>query len=176
MEWSMDDNIKADMKIEALGSSILVAKEIQNRTMTEFLTITANEFDMPLIRRPRILRKIAKNMGLDEEDIKTDKEIKLEQNTPDPMEEKLKALAIEKAELENSELKAKIDVLKSEQDKNTSKIEYDKEFLRQRRVKLAEDIKETRRVNDITAKTDKEGGQPKKKPSGKAKPVKILND
>ncbi len=176
MEWSNDDNIKGDMKIEAFGSSILVSKEIQSRQMTEFLTITANEFDMPLVRRPRILRKIAKNMGLAEEDIKTDKEIKKELNTPDPMEEKLKELAIEKAELENSEIRAQIDVLNSEEEKNRSKIEYDKEFLRQRRIKLAEDIKETRRVNDTNATKAKEGGKDKKKSSVKAKPVKILND
>ena len=177
MEWSMDDDIKGDMQIEALGSSILVAREVQNRNMSEFLTITANEFDMPLVKRPSILRKIAKNMGLTEDDIKTDKEIRKELNTPDPMEEKLKQLAIEKAELENSELRAKIDVLNSEEDKNNSKIEYDKEFLRQRRIKLAEDIKETRRVNTLNAKADKEkGGDGKKKSTGKAKPVKILND
>ncbi len=176
MEWSMDDNIKGDMKIESLGSSILVAKEIQNRTMAEFLTITANEFDMPLVRRPRILRKIAKNMGLEEDDIKTDKEIKKELNTPDPVEEKLKALAIEKAELENQEIRAQIDVLNSEEDKNKSKIEYDKEFLRQRRVKLAEDIKETRKMNRENLKDKQKGGDSKKKKSGKASPVKILND
>ncbi len=174
MEWSNDDSIKGDMKIEALGSSILVSKEIQSRLMNEFLTITANEFDIPLVRRPRILRKMAKNMGLDEEDIKSDKEIKKELNTPDPVEEKLKELAIEKAELENAEIRAKIDVLNSEEDKNKSKVEYDKEFLRQRRIALAEDIKETRRANDIKAKEDKEGGD-KDKPAVKAKPVKILN-
>jgi hypothetical protein len=123
MEWSMDDDIKGDMKIEALGSSILIAKEVQNRTMAEFLTITANEFDLPLVRRPRILRKIARNMGLDDDDIKSDKEIRKELNTPDPMEEKLKALAVEKAELENAEIRAQIDVLNSEEDKNNSKIE-----------------------------------------------------
>ncbi len=176
MEWSMDEDIKGDMKIEALGTSILIAKEVQTRLLSEFLTITANEFDMPLVKRPRILRKIAQNMGLDKDDIKTDKEIRKELNTPDPVEEKLKELAIEKAELENSELRAQIDVLDSEQAKNTSKIEYDKEFLRQRRIKLAEDIKETRRVNDLNIKANKEGGNPAKKKTGKAKPVKILND
>ncbi len=92
------------------------------------------------------------------------------------MEEKLKALAVEKAELENAELRAQIDVLNSEQDKNNSKIEYDKEFLRQRRIKLAEDIKETRRVNNMNAQANKGGGSDKKKPTGKAKPVKILNE
>ncbi len=176
MEWSMDEDIKGDMKIEALGSSILVAREVQNRNMSEFLTITANEFDMPLVKRPAILRKIAKNMGLTEDDIKTDKEIRKELNTPDPQEEKLKQLAIEKAELENAELRAQIDVLNSEEAKNNSKIEYDKEFLRQRRIKLAEDIKETRRVNDANTKENKEkGGKGKTKSSVKAKPVRILN-
>jgi hypothetical protein len=180
MEWSEDERIKGDMKINALGSNILVAREIQSRNMTEFLSITANEFDMPLIKRPGILRKIAKNMGLDEDDVKTDREIRRELNTPDPQEERAKELAIEKAELENSELRAKIDVLNSEESKNNSKIEYDKEFLRQRRIALSEDIKETRKVNRekhevnmVNAKKEKseEGG----KKAVKAKPVKILN-
>lgn len=176
MEWSMDENIKGDMKVEALGSSVLVAKEIQSKTMSEFLTITANEFDLPLVRRPRILRKIARNMGLDEEDIKTDKEIKKEMNTPDPMEEKIKELAIEKAELENSLIRAEIDVANSEADKNLSKIEYDKEFLRQRRIKLAEEIKEARKLN--AGKINKDDAKPKKtvnKSKVSATPVKILN-
>jgi hypothetical protein len=42
---------------------------------------------------------------------------------------------------------------------------------------LAEDIKETRRVNNINAKAGKDKvGNDKKKTSGKAKPVKILNE
>ncbi len=176
MEWSNDDDIKGDMKIHALGSVILVAKEIQSRQMTEFLTITANEFDMPLVNRPRVLRKIARNMGLDDDDIKTDKQIRKELATPDPHEEKLKNLAIEKAELENAEIRAQIDVLNSEEQKNIAKSEYDKEFLRQRRIKLAEDIKETRRVNREKAIADKEKGETTKTKKPSATPVKILND
>jgi hypothetical protein len=182
MDWSDDDKIKGDMKINALGSSILVAKEVQSRLMTEFLSITANEFDMPLVKRPGILRKIARNMGLDEEDIKTDKEIRKELNTPDPQEERIKELAIEKAELENAELRAKVDVLNSEENKNNSKIEYDKEFLRQRRIALAEDIKEKRKVNREKHEVDMVNARKEKKEEGgktsktaKAKPVKILN-
>jgi hypothetical protein len=185
MEWSMDENIKGDMKIEALGSSILVAREVMNRSMTEFLSITANEFDMPLVERPRILRKIAKNMGLSEEDIKSDRKLKKEANTPDPMKVKLQELAVEKAELENAELQGKVDVLESEVAKNNSKIEYDKEFLRQRRIALAEDIKEKRVVNREKAQTDKlkakgdnrakDGKTGKDAKVKKAKPVKILN-
>jgi hypothetical protein len=177
MEWSDDEEIKGDMNIEALGSAILVAREVQTRNMTEFLGVTANEFDMPLVKRPNILRKIAKNMGLDEDDIKSDKQLREEAARPDPMEEKLKELAIEKAELENAEIQGKIDVLASEKEKNESEAQYKKEFLRQRRIKLAEDIKETRRVNKQNAKEAKEGGDSKKKKvSGKAKPVKILNE
>jgi hypothetical protein len=182
MDWSEDKKIKGDMRIEALGSNILVAKEIQTRSMSEFLSITANEFDMPLIERPRILRKIARNMGLDEEDIKSDKKIKKELSTPDPQEEKIKELAIEKAELENAEIRAQIDVLNSEENKNNSKVEYDKEFLRQRRIALAEDIKEKRKVNrekhevdmvNARSRKSEEGGKTSK--TAKAKPVKILN-
>jgi hypothetical protein len=184
MEWSNDDDIKGDMKVHALGSSILVAREVMNRQMTEFLSITANEFDMPLVERPRILRKIAKNMGMDEDDIKSDKKLRKEAATPDPMEEKLKELTIEKAELENAELQGKVDVLASEEAKNNSKIEYDKEFLRQRRIALAEQIKETRRVNrekhlvdmaNAKNKNNGEGGSAPKAKKAKAKPQKILN-
>jgi hypothetical protein len=175
MEWSRDEAIKGDMKIQALGSSILIAREVQNKNMTDFLGITANEFDMPLVRRPNILRKIAGNMGFEAEDvIKTDKQLAKEAATPDPMEEKLKELTIEKAELENAEIQGKIDVLRSERDKNISEAKYKGEFLRQRRIKLAEDIKLARRQAAEDEKKNREGGD--KKVSGKAKPVKILND
>jgi hypothetical protein len=178
MEWSdIEDGIQGDMNIEALGSSILVAREVQTRNMTDFLQTTANEFDMPLVKRPNLLRKIAKNMGLDEDDIKTDKELRAEAAKPDPVAEKLKELTIEKAELENAEIQGRIDVLASEERKNDAESKYKQEFLRQRRIKLAEDIKETRRVNKQNAIDAKEGGSDsKKKVSGKAKPVKILNE
>jgi hypothetical protein len=183
MEWSMDDDIKGDMRINAMGSSVLVAREIQSRSMTEFLSITANEFDMPLVKRPRVLRRIAKAMGLEEDDVKTDREIRRELAAPDPQEEKMKALAIEKAELENSELRSKIDLLDSEKEKNSSKIEYDKEFLRQRRIALAESMKEKRKVNREKHVVDLENAKHSKKEKGgttagkkaKAQPVKILN-
>ncbi len=175
MEWARDESIKGDMKVEAQGSTILIAREVQNKNMTDFLAITANEFDMPLVRRPNILRKIAGNMGFEAEDvIKTDKQIAKEAAEPDPMEVKLQELAIEKAELENAEIQGKIDVLRSERDKNISEAKYKGEFLRQRRIKLAEDIKLARRQAEEDRKKDKEGG--KSKVSGKAKPVKILND
>jgi hypothetical protein len=177
MEWSDDEEIKGDMNIDALGSAILVAREVQIRNMTEFLGITANEFDMPLVERPSILRKIARNMGLDEDDIKSDKKLREEAAKPDPLKEKLDALTIEKAELENAEIQGKIDVLASEVEKNESETKYKAEFLRQRRIKLAEDIKETRRANRHNEKEDKKGDKSeKKKVSGKAKPVKILNE
>jgi hypothetical protein len=179
MEWARDESIKGDMKITSLGSEILIAREVQNKNMTDFLTITANEFDMPLVRRPNILRKIASNMGFEAEDvIKTDKQIQKELATPDPVEEKLKELAIEKAELENSEIQSRISVLQSERDKNISEAKYKGEFLRQRRIKLAEDIKLARKQQEIDAKAAKEGatGDVKKKIKVKAKPVKILND
>ena len=174
MEWSDDDEIKGDMKINALGSAILIAKEVQNRGMIEFLGITANEFDMPLIKRPNILRKIATNMGMDADDIKSDKQLRAEAATPDPMEAKLNELAIEKAELENAEIQGKIDLLASEERKNDAEAKYKQEFLRQRRIKLAEDIKETRRINKEKREEGK-GGEGKKV-SGKSEPVKILND
>jgi hypothetical protein len=178
MEWSDDDEIKGDMNVEPLGSAILVAKEVQTRNMTDFLGVTANEFDMPLVKRPNILRKIAKNMGLDEDDIKSDKQLREEAAKPDPIKEKLNQLTIEKAELENAEIQGKIDVLASEERKNDAESKYKDEFLRQRRIKLAEDIKETRRTNRENADNPKEGGKKskKKKVSGKAAPVKILNE
>ncbi len=174
MEWSDDEEIKGDMNVDAMGSSILVAREVQVRSMNDFLTITANEFDMPLVKRPNILRKMAKNMGLDEDDIKSDKQLREEAATPDPMEEKLNALAIEKAELENAEIQGRIDVLASEERKNDAEAKYKQEFLRQRRIKMAEDIKETRRMN--REKTDEKKGEPgRKTESGNTEPVKILN-
>jgi hypothetical protein len=129
---------------------------------------------MPLIKRPNILRKIATNMGMDADDIKSDKQLRAEAAQPDPIEAKLNDLAIEKAELENAEIQGKIDVLASEEAKNIAEAKYKQEFLRQRRIKLAEDIKETRRANKEKREEGK-GGEAGKA-SGKTEPVKILND
>jgi hypothetical protein len=176
MEWARDESIKGDMKVSALGSEVLIAKEVQNKNMTDFLAITANEFDMPLIKRPNILRKIVSNMGFESEDaIKTDTEIQKELAKPDPIKEKLNELAIEKAELENAEIQSRIAVNQSERDKNISEAKYKGEFLRQRRIKLAEDIKLARKQ---LAESKQEGGNQdvKKKIKTDAKPVKNLNE
>ena len=182
MEWSDDDNIKGDMKVQALGSSILIAREVQNRNMIEFLGLTNNELDAPLIERPNILRDIAKNMGFDEDRaIKSDRKIKIEAETPDPMQQRLSDLAIEKAELENAELQGKIDVLESEKNKNIAEAKYKEEFLRQRRIKLAEDIKLARVQTAIAEKETGKlpNGNKDKSQRGNVnveKPVKILNE
>jgi hypothetical protein len=175
MEWSDDESIKGDMKINALGSVSMTAREINNRNMIEFLSITANENDMPLVKRPQMLREIAKNMGFEPEDvIKSNKVLAAEAAEPDPDLERIKQLEIEKLELENAEVQGKINVLKSEEEKNQAEVKYKKEFLRQRRIQMAEDIKQNRLVNREKIALDrektKENGDP-----GKTKATKIIN-
>jgi hypothetical protein len=192
MEWSDDDDIKGDMKIHALGSSILIAREVQNRNMIEFLALTDNETDAGLIKRPQILRTVARNMGFDEDDaVKSNKELAKEAATPDPEAEKAKAMAFDKAQLENDEIQAKIDVLKSEENKNKAEAAYKEEFLRQRRIKLAEDIKLARikvkqaqeelkiKASETTPSKTKSagtGGTKSPKAASDNEPVKILNE
>lgn len=167
MEWSDDEGIKGDMKVHALGSSILIAREVQNRNMIEFLGITNNEVDATLVKRPNMLRNIARNMGFDEDEaIKSDDQIRKEAEAPDPVQQRLNELAIEKAEMENAEIQSRIDTNESETLKNKAEAAYKDEFLRQRRVKLAEDIKEARRNRE---------NEGKGVGTGNVKPVKILN-
>jgi nucleoside 2-deoxyribosyltransferase len=100
-------------------------------------------------------------------------------------------MAFDKAQLENDEIQAKIDVLKSEENKNKAEAAYKEEFLRQRRIKLAEDIKLARikvkqaqeelkiKASETTPSKTKSagtGGTKSPKAASDNEPVKILNE
>ena len=76
MEWSEDDAVKGDSKVVARGSSALIAKEMQSQRLLQFLEITSNPMDAPLIKRKKLLEDVAASMDIDPEQvIVTDEEL-----------------------------------------------------------------------------------------------------
>ena len=75
MEWSVDDEIKGDMKVSAKGSTALLAKEIQSQRLIQYANITNNPTDIALmgpVKRAGMLRAIATSMDLDPDEVAPD--------------------------------------------------------------------------------------------------------
>lgn len=69
MRYDPDNSIKGDCEIVPMGVSTLATKEQLNVRRVEFLTATANEFDMQIIGlkgRAAVLREVAKGLELPE--------------------------------------------------------------------------------------------------------------
>ncbi len=76
MEWHEDDAVKGDSKVVARGSSALIAKEMQSQRLLQFLELTSNPMDAPLIKRKQLLEDVAASMDIDPEQvIVTDEEL-----------------------------------------------------------------------------------------------------
>jgi hypothetical protein len=100
MQWSDDESIKGDYKVNAKGSSTLVKAEAMTTQLINMLNITNNPTDQQLIKRDNMLRMIAENQGLDaDEVVKTKKEI--DALSQDPVKRELEQLGLQKATLEN---------------------------------------------------------------------------
>lgn len=135
MQWSDDDEIKGDMKIQAKGSSILLAQEVQTTQMINLLNITNNPTDLQITKRANMLRKVSENSGIEpDEVVKSEEEIKA--LSQDPVKIKLDELSIQKSTLENQEVSAKIDVQQAEVRKAEAAIENDEELLRLKGLEL----------------------------------------
>ncbi len=65
MEWSDKDEIKGDMDIVVLGTTSLMAKEIRSQQLMQFLNISSNQLDAPLVNRRYLLTQIAKSLEID---------------------------------------------------------------------------------------------------------------
>lgn len=83
MRYDPDNSIKGDCEIIGLGVSTLAAKEQLNVRRVEFLTATANPFDMQIIGLPgraAVLREVAKGLEMPEAEIvPSDDELKYRQ-------------------------------------------------------------------------------------------------
>lgn len=77
MLTSDKEDIKGDLKPRSRGSLTIAAKEELNAARQNFLALTANEFDMPIIGingRAAILREIVKGLDMDDAEIIPSKE------------------------------------------------------------------------------------------------------
>jgi hypothetical protein len=135
MQWSADESIKGDMKVDAKGSSTLVKAEVMTTQLINMLNITNNPTDQQLTKRDNILRMVAENQGLDEDEVvKTPEEIA--QLADDPIKKQTDDLAIQKLTLENQEVAARIDVSHAEISKIDAAIANDEELMRLKGIEL----------------------------------------
>jgi hypothetical protein len=135
MQWSDDESIKGDYKVNAKGSSTLVKAEAMTTQLINMLNITNNPTDQQLIKRDNMLRMIAENQGLDaDEVVKTKKEI--DALSQDPVKRELEQLGLQKATLENQEISSKIDQSQAEIEKIQAAIEGDEELVELKRIEL----------------------------------------
>jgi hypothetical protein len=135
MQWSDDETIKGDQKVNAKGSSTLLKAEVMTTQLINMLNITNNPTDQQLTKRDNMLRMVAENQGLNEDDIvKTPEEIKALAN--DPVKKMTDDLAIQKLQLEVQEVSAKIDKEQAEVSKIEAAIENDAELMRLKGLEL----------------------------------------
>jgi len=135
MQWSNDQAIKGDMKVDAKGSETLVKAEVMTTQLINMLNITNNPTDNQITKRPNMIRMVAENQGLNEDDVvKTEEEIA--QLADDPIKKKTDELAIQKLTLENEEQAAKIEKAQAEIRKIDEAILNDKELMRLKGIEL----------------------------------------
>lgn len=135
MQWSDDDEIKGDMKIDAKGSNILLEQEVQTTQMINLLNITNNPTDLQITKRANMLRKVAANSGINPDEVIKSKE-ELDALSKDPVKQKLDELSIQKATLENQEIVARIEKEQGEVRKIEAAITNDEELLRLKAIEL----------------------------------------
>ncbi len=135
MQWSDDETIKGDMAIDAKGSETLLKAEVMTTQLINMLNITNNPTDQQLTKRDNMLRMVAENQGLNEDEVvKTPEEIA--QLANDPVKKQIDNLAIQKSTLENQEVSAKIDVQQAEVKKINAAIANDMELMRLKGIEL----------------------------------------
>lgn len=128
-----------DVKVKALGSKSLQAKEVQNAQMANLLNIANNPTDASIVKRRETYSDMVESMGMNpDERIRTEEEVAmLSQN---PQQEKLDSLAVEKLVLENEKIGKEINEIEAKTLKELSAVDHDKEALRQSGIKLEAEI------------------------------------
>jgi len=82
--WNMSFNekefIKGDFSIQARGSTSLIAREVRQENLNQFLANTNNPVDLAYTKREKVLREMIKVLDLDDLDLlKDENTIKIEQ-------------------------------------------------------------------------------------------------
>jgi hypothetical protein len=106
MQNSDKEAIKGDFSVDARGSSALLVKETQNHALLSLLTISESPIYSPLTKHAELYRKAVQAQHINADDvIKTDEEIAADAQQPDPQQQQLAQLAIEKLNEEIANLK-----------------------------------------------------------------------
>lgn len=81
MQFSKDNSIKGDFDVKARGAASLVAREVRAQQLDMFSQAVANPMDAPFVKRDKLLRQRAEAHELSDV-VKTEDEVKQEQNSP----------------------------------------------------------------------------------------------
>lgn len=112
--YNQNPNIKGDMKIHALGTDSYLVKEVKTKNVLNFLAITNNEIDRPLTKRSKLLREVAEEVDLgNDEFVYTDEELEAMEKKNVRQQEMLQ-IQMEGAKNELKKQIAEIAKLKSE--------------------------------------------------------------
>jgi hypothetical protein len=87
MQWSDKEEIKGDMEIKVLVTSTLMAKEQKTQQLLQFLNLTGNPIDLPLVDRSYLLKQAAKVMEIDVKKAVPDKTEEVPQQGPNPVDQ-----------------------------------------------------------------------------------------
>ena len=72
MEFNTKEYIKGDFSVQSRGSTSLIAREVRQESLIQFLNITNNETDLRYTQRPNVLREMVKVLDLDDLDLLKD--------------------------------------------------------------------------------------------------------
>lgn len=124
MEWSDKDEIKGDMDVVVLGTNSLMAKEVRSQQLMQFLNISSNQMDAPLVNRRYLLTQIAKSLEID-----VNKVLLEEEEVQQKMEAQAKESAIDLAkaalyQMQTAKEQANIDKIVAETANTNVKSQY----------------------------------------------------
>jgi hypothetical protein len=72
MEFNTKEYIKGDFSVQSRGSTSLIAREVRQESLNQFLSITNNETDLRYTKRPKVLKEMVKILDLDDLDLLKD--------------------------------------------------------------------------------------------------------
>ncbi|MCK5117920.1 MAG: hypothetical protein KAR44_15095, partial [Candidatus Aegiribacteria sp.] len=72
MEFNTKEYIKGDFSVQSRGSTSLIAREVRQESLNQFLAITNNDTDLRYTKRPNVLREMVKILDLDDLDLLKD--------------------------------------------------------------------------------------------------------
>lgn len=119
MQFNNDDAIKGDFDVSATATASLVAKEVRARQLNEFGALVANPMDAPFINRHKLNTQRAEALELVGV-VKTDDELKAEQESPAAKEQMQFTMQLQAAQL--GEAQAKVAKLTAEAELTKQKV------------------------------------------------------